>query len=305
MAKDNNRIKYALYFEGWKYVNGNRQMLSTNARKIIPNEFILNMMGSIFCPVCFTNLSKSPKEKNTFSNGRRACFIHLPSYSDIECDLRTPKSEGMLYLTEELAKQAISDGKLAIIDSFRSSPPEHLDGKSDPYDQSAIEDTAGTISEMPISRHNGERFRLPSIISTVNGICRKFDENLLKYYIFPGEKIAKRLVESLTNIVDIKDIDNVPKLYYGEISNSYNAGNIPKPTNLRMTRLICNTEVKDFYLKAVDSEQSEKGINDNTKGRIILFWGEISWNGIGLCVSRPKWGEYALLPEKYNNLLKI
>lgn len=299
-----NKIKYALYLEGWGYEGGDRQELSSKARKIIPNEFIASMNGKIYCPGCFTNLSKSPKDKQTFSNGRKACFIHLPTYCRIECDLRTPKPEGMLYPTEELAKQAISDGQLAIIHSFRSTLPELGAGRSEPYSQSMVEDISGPISEIPISRHKGENFKLPSKISTVAGICRKFDENLYKYYVFPGKKVAKRLTSALINVADVEDIDDEPKLYYGEIISSYNAGNTPKPTNLRMTRLSCHKKIKDYYLKAVESEQSEKGICDASIGRIVLFWGKITWNGIGLCVERPKWGEYALLPEKYNALLQ-
>lgn len=303
VINENNRIKYALLLDGWKFEKGDRQELSSRARKIVPSEYLPSMDGHIFCPACSTNLSRSPKDKPLFSNGRRACFVHLPSYSSIDCDLRTPKPEGMLYPTEELAKQAISDEQLAIISSFRADAPTGNVGPARPYSQSAVEDIAGPLSLLPISRHKGESFKLPSKISTVAGICRKFDENIYKYYVFPGQSVATRLFNSLINIADVKETDDVQKLYFGEILDSFNAGKIPKPTNLRMTKLRCHKNIKDFYLKSIDAEQAEKGIGDTTKGRIVLFWGKITWNGIGLCVERPKWGEYALLPEKYNCLL--
>lgn len=301
---DNNRIKYALYLEGWTYEHGNVKDLLNKAQKVLPSEFRQNMLGSLFCPGCKTNLSRSPKDKPNFSNSRKACFTHLPSYSHIECDLRTPKPEGMRYPSEELALQAIADGQLAIVSSFMTEQPERQIGSNEPYDQSAVENIQGPISDIPISRHKGEFFKLPSKITTVAGICRNFDANLYKYYVLPGEVTASRLISVLTNVAHVERTDDTPKLYWGEIISSHNAGINPKPSNLRMTKLRCSGAVKDFYLKAIDAEQTEKGITDLSIGRVVLFWGKITWNGIGLCIERPAWGEYALLPQKYESLLK-
>lgn len=302
MKKENNRIKFAYFLEDWKFEGGD-ELLLKKAKKIVPSDYTQEMAGHIFCPECFTNLSKSPRDKPKFSNGRFACFIHWPSYSHIDCGLRTPKPEGMLYPSEELAKEAIEHGKLAIIHAFRDEP-EHKDGgEAKPYDQSAVEELNGPVSSFGISRHRGEKFELPSTISTVAGICRKFDENLSKYYVFPGSEIAKSLSSVLINVKDVTDEDENPRLYYGEIISSHNAGINPKPTNLRMTDIKCNVKVKDFYLKARAAQQEEKGIGDESGGRIVLFWGKISASGIGLCVEKLKWGEYALLPEKYNKFL--
>lgn len=112
-----------------------------------------------------------------------------------------------------------------------------------------------------------------------------------------------RLVNVLTAISDVVDVNDTPALYWGEIKRSFNAGKTPKPSNLRMTALRCHESVKDFYLKDLDSSQSKKGISDASVGRIVIFWGRITVNGIGLCVERPGWGEYALLPAKYDALL--
>lgn len=301
---DNNRIKYALHLHGWTYEDGDVSELLNKAKKVLPGEFQESMLGNLFCPGCKTNLSRSPKNKPNFSNSRKACFIHLPSYSHIECDLRTPKPEGMKYPTEELALQAIADEQLAIVSSFMTEAPESSASPGEPYNQSAVEDRLGPISEIPISRHKGESFKLPSKITTVAGVCRRFDANLYKYYVLPGEVVASRLISSLKSVAEVETTDSTPKLYWGEIISSHNAGINPKPSNLRMTRLRCHSAVKDFYLKAIDEQQTEKGINDQSVGRIVLFWGRIRENGIGLCVERPKWGEFALLPSKYENLLK-
>lgn len=301
---ENNRIKYALHLHGWIYEDGDVSELLNKAQRVLPGEFQQSMLGNLFCPGCKTNLSRSPRNKPSFSNSRKACFIHLPSYSHIECDLRTPKPEGMKYPTEELARQAIADEQLAIVNSFMTEAPEQKSSSGDPYNQSSVEDILGPISEIPISRHKGESFKLPSKITTVAGICRRFDVNLYKYYVLPGEVVASRLISSLKNVAEVEAIDSTPKLYWGEIISSYNAGINPKPSNLRMTRLRCHSAVKDFYLKAIDEQQTEKGINDQSVGRIVLFWGVIRENGIGLCVERPAWGEFAMLPSKYENFLK-
>lgn len=70
-----------------------------------------------------------------------------------------------------------------------------------------------------------------------------------------------------------------------------------------MTSLECHKDIKDFYLKSTDASQQAKGINDDTRGRYVIFWGTIEENGIGLCVNRPTWGEFALLPQQYERLL--
>lgn len=301
---DENRIKYALYLDGWTYEDGDVLELLGKAQKVPPSDFQQSMLGGLFCPGCKTSLSRSPKDKPHFSNSRKACFIHLPSYSHIECDLRTPKPDGMKYLTEELALQAIADEQLTIVSAFLTEAPEQKVVSGEPYSQSAVEDTQGAISEIPISRHNGQSFKLPSKITTVMGICRKFDVNLYRYYVFPGEVTASRLISSLTSVTEIKTINDIPRLYWGEIISSRNAGIDPKPSNLRMTKLRCNDGVIDFCLKAIDAQQAEKGINDQSVGRIVLFWGKVTQSGIGLCVEKPAWGEFALLPSKYDHLLR-
>ena len=37
--------------------------------------------------------------------------------------------------------------------------------------------------------------------------------------------------------------------------------------------------------------------------RHVLFWGVVTFNGIGLCVQGLNWGEFALLPVQYEGLL--
>jgi hypothetical protein len=258
----------------------------------------------LFCPGCFTPLVRTPKDKAVFSNGRKACFAHIPTYRSVPCDLRSTKPEGKSFVDEEEAKRAIENHELVVVSSFLDSPPDSSEIKSGVYDQTPVEDIDGPISNVPIARHTGDTFLLPTKISTVNSLCRNFDHNLYRYYVFPGQRAATRLVDALVSIRSVTETTDTPRLYYGRIRHSFNAGRSPKPTNLRMTELFANDAVKDFYLKDVDSIQAEKGISDTSANRIVLIWGVITWNGIGLCINRPKWGEYALLPSKYDALLE-
>jgi hypothetical protein len=100
---------------------------------------------------------------------------------------------------------------------------------------------------------------------------------------------------------DILGTEQSPKLYFGRITRSWNAGN--HSTNIRMTRLECGSASGDFTVKLQDGFCRSKGIDDDSAGRIVMFYGVITKNGSGLAVENLAWGEIALLPAKYNELL--
>lgn len=299
-----NRIKVALYLDSWDFESGDQAFLSRNARRISAEEFDISMKTKIFCPICFTPLSRNPLTKAISKNKRKAFFQHLGSYKKVECRLRVPKPEGKLYSTEEEASKAIENEQLAIIHGFKQNAPESHDTQAEDYDQTAIEDDDGPISEIPISRHKGKTLKLPTKITTIVGICRNFKSNFYKYFYMPEATSAIPLKDLLHNIKDIKDVDDVPKLYFGVIKNSYALGE-KEDTNYRMTELqfTRTSEYKDFHLKDLNGNQKKHGIDDCSKRRIVVFWGKITLNGIGLCVEKLAWGEYGLLPEKYNSIL--
>ena len=301
MDEANRRIKFAYHLAGWMFEGGDKTYLKREANSISPSEYTADMDGNIFCPVCFTNLNRVPKDKDHFSNGRDAYFSHLGKYSEVKCDLRSTRPEGKRYDTYEEAQKAIDDENLVIVSSFVREKPEIPKGPNGEYDETPVEDMEGPVTDVPIARHSGESFKLPSKIKTVLGICRKFDENLYKYYFFLGQSNPIRLVDLLHDIRNVEIEDEKPKLYYGIITRSFNAG--PTPSNTRMTELISNRGVKDFYLKVTDWISQEKGIHDDSDGRIVIVYGKVTVSGIGLCIEDVGWGEFALLPEKYNHLL--
>lgn len=296
-----NRIKHALFLRDWSYGDGDKRILRKNAEKILVNEYQLHMKRHIFCPECSANLFRSPEDKDYASNGRSAYFAHSRGL-DTDCGLRTKRSEGKKYLTEEEAKKAIQDGELVVVKGFIKQKPTSPNKETGEYDATQIEEQDGPVSEVPIGRHRGERFSLPSKFKTIRGICNKFNENIIRYFYMPNGQHAIQLQDLLINIENVTDEDDFPKIYYGRIIHSYNAGKTPK--NIRMTKLRFKSRgFADFFLKIPDELQREKGIDDNADGRVVLVYGIVTTSGAGLCIENVGWGEFALLPRQYESLL--
>ena len=298
------KITYAYHLPGWKFVGGNREALKAG-RRITPDEYEEEMIGSLFCPGCYTNVERTPKEKDLFTNQRDPFYRHLRRWSNVACVLRAKKPVGKRYDTWEEARRAVEHEHLAVVKEFLQEKPEIDLVPGDEYDETPVEDVDGPLSEVPIGRHQGESFELPSKISTVAGICRSFEKNKDKYFVLPGAIHAVKLAELLTDVSDVDysilDRTQSPRLYYGKILSSRNAGS--SDHSIRMTSLICNSAVKDFYLKLPNGFCRDKGITDDSKGRIVMFFGTITSSGIGLATTGLVWGEIALVPKKYNELL--
>ncbi|WP_288632802.1 hypothetical protein [Pseudomonas sp. UBA5666] len=298
------RIAYAHYLPGWDFEGGLREALKAS-RRVAPDEYEAGMVGSLFCPGCYTNVERTPKHKDLFTNKRAPFYRHLTRWQHVACVLRAKKPEGKRYDTDEDAKQAIDHDELTIVKGFIKAKPEieHFEGGD--YDETPVEDVDGPLTDVPIGRHRGESFQLPSTITTVAGICRNFEVNKDKYFVMPGAQHAVQLADLLTNVTeltrDILDTEQSPKLYYGRIRRSWNAGKYSHST--RMTRIECDPSIGDFTVKLPDGFCQEKGIKDDSTGRIVMFYGVITTNGGGLAVDRLSWGEIALLPKHHNNLL--
>lgn len=297
-----NRIKFALYLKDWCFKHDDKTYLKANAVKVLVTELGDEMHGNIFCSECSAPLFRSPKNKDYSENGRAAYFAHSRG-SKTDCGLRTKKAEGKKYLNEEEAKKAIQDEELVVVEGFIKNKPITPNKTAQEYNQTEVEEVDGPIADIPIGRHRGDSFKLPSKFKTIKGIVRNFDENLHRYFYFPNSRYAVQLQDYIKNIKTVTKPDNKPKLYYGTIVRSFNAGKTPK--NIRMTKLKFSTrDFSDFYFKLQDKEQREKGIDDNSEGRILLMYGKVTENGSGLAIENVGWGEFALLPQKYEQHLK-
>lgn len=299
---DTQRIKFAYYDPTWTFEGGDQDLLRSRAESVVAIDVTEEMEGHLFCPECFTNLTKAPKLRQRFRNGRKACFVHWPSYKNVACKLRSTKPEGMHFESEEAAAQALDREELVLISQFMRSQPQAPDA-SGTYQQTPVEDLTGPVAHFPISRHRGQTFRLPTRISSVQMLCRRFDENLHRHYQLPGYSQPQPLHDLLHPVTGVEDESVDARLYYGKIQASSVPSNNPQPWHLRMTRLRSGPRIVDFYLKQNNAEQESKGIGADKVGRYIILWSPITANGVGLCAERLGWGEYALLPDRYTRLL--
>lgn len=301
-VNERNTIKFAYYLDGWDYESGRKGYLREQARKVAPLEYLPEMKGHIFCPECCAPLFRSPEDKDYASNGKAAFFAHGRGVQ-ADCSLRVKQGQGKRYATEEEAKQAIQDGELVVVDSFMKDKPEppQLDGPL-VYDWEPNEDQNGPLTAQAIGRHNGEEFKLPSRVTTIRGLCRSFDDNLHRYFLLPGQNAARTLQDQLIQVANVAETCDVPRLYVGRIVSSTNMGS--KPSNIRQTFLSFPSKpgCKDFCLKATDEASKEHGIDNDSVGRIVIAYGKVTESGIGLCIAKLGWGEFALLPKKYDYL---
>ncbi|MCW2484825.1 hypothetical protein J5069_02830 [Candidatus Symbiopectobacterium sp. NZEC127] len=297
------RIKFAFYHSNWEFGRDSVPELKATGRRVLPSEFTMEMRHHIFCPECSTPLSRRPQNKDKATDGRNPSFAHLPSFISIPCGLRAKTAIGKQYKTEEDAKKAIEDEELAIIDSFMKDPPEIPNEAGGIYDQNHVEDIDGEISDVPIGRHRGESFKLPSKITTVAGMCRNFDKNYYKYFVFPGEKNAERLDRIIKNINEINDVTHTPRLYFGVIKFIRFLGERYNSLSTVMLKWDGNEKYIDLSLKMPKEQLDKKNITDDKRKRIILIYGIVNKNGKGLCFEHLGWGEYALLPQVYDDII--
>lgn len=305
--KDTNRIKLALHLENWDYETGDKTYLKNHAARVTTTEYTTDMKGRIYCEECCVGLFRSPEDKAVDRGGRKAFYAHRRGHSAAsKCSLYVKKAEGQRFENEKQAKQAIENEELVIVKEFMKERPllPTRDGPMQ-YQGEPVEDQDGGIADVPIGRHNGEVFKLPSVVTTIRGLCRNFDKNLHRYFFLPNQRNAMLLQDLLVNVEAVTKIDDVPKLYFGKILHSGNCGRTPQ--NIRQTTLSYrrNSECQDFCLKATDQSSRDHGIDDDSGGKVVLMYGVVTENGkgIGLCIERVGWGEFTVLPQQYEHLL--
>ena len=300
------KIPYAMYSDNWSYDAENTAELSSNSSQVTPSEYDNeSMRKKIFCPRCFTPLTRAPLEGLVSTNGISAFFKHLPSYNHIRCLYRAKRGEGLYYDNEEDALAAIENENLVIVHNFKTEEPdfneENLDDGLENY-----ENEIDATSDVTVSRHKNQTYSLPSKITTIRGgICRRFDRNIVKGYFLPNSNQILPLSDLLNDVRNIQEPCENKKLFIGQIKSSKHLGKKPTGENIRMTYLeFSNTNYKDFCIKTPHSLQHLHGIRDESIGRYVIFYGAITENGIGLCVENLGFGELGLLPNIYNNIAK-
>lgn len=298
-----NSIRSALFLNSWDYETGNKAALRADGTSVVTTEYTEAMYGNIFCPECCVPLFRSPRTEERDASGRLAYFSHSRQYS-AECSFRVRRREGRRFDSEELATQAITDGQLVIIRSFMTERPAPNGGGDREFDREIIEDVDGERADVPISRHRGNTFNLPTRITTIRGLCRNFNLNLFKYFCFPQKDNAVQLRTALVDIKTVRKVDTSPKLYFGIIRRSWNCGSTPQNIRQTMFEYTRTYECTDFCLKVSDALSQEHRINDHSVGRVVLMYGVVTVSGSGLCLEHLNWGELAVLPECYEAILQ-
>ncbi|MFA8389148.1 hypothetical protein ACEPUD_03380 [Burkholderia ubonensis] len=301
MEESRHRIPYALHLHDWVYGRHSEELLRNNAAPIGPSEYRPEMAGRIFCPSCTTPLSRTPKVADVFTNSRTAHFKHQSAFKDVPCSLRTKRGQGLSYSSEEEIRRAVQNDELVIVRGWQSTPPEHPIDETDAdavFSMTQIEDPEGPPTQVPLGRHTGARFLLPSKLSTVLAICRNFDKNLTRAFFFPDSQYSMLLVDKL---FDINLLDDEPPsqshLFYGRIRDVSRLTRRDKLT-LESDEGI---EVK-VYTWPIHNDR--KKLSKSSAGRILLFYGSLYKEGDGILACKVNdWGAYGLLPEKYEHFL--
>lgn len=302
--EDTNRIKFALHSPNWVYAPDDTKSLRNSSQQVPTLEYLPQMKGHIFCPECCVPLFRSPEDKEYDAKGRKAFYSHSQKFHPF-CNLRVKQADGKNYKNEEQAKRAIEDGELVVVQGFlkdKPVPPE-IKGPVE-YKGPVVEDEDGPVTEVAIGRHDGEEFKLPGRVTTIRGLCRNFDKNFYRYFYFPNHPHPVLLSDLLIDVRTVTAVDETPRLYFAKISSSRNMGKTPK--NIRQTFFIYpkRQNCPDFCLKTTDELSQEHGINDDSNGRYVLMYGPVVQSGVGLCLKDVGWGEFTVLPEKYDYLLE-
>ncbi|MBN3503699.1 hypothetical protein [Burkholderia cenocepacia] len=301
MEEHRHRIPHALHLHDWVYGRDKEDFLRDNAVPIGPSEYQPEMAGKIFCPSCTTPLSRTPKVADLFANSRTAHFKHQAAFKDVPCNLRTKRGQGLSYSSEEELKRAVQNDELVIVGGWQSSPPEQPIDEADVdvvFNMTQIEDPEGPPTQVPLGRHTGARFSLPSKLSTVLAICRNFDKNLARAFFFPDSQYSMLLVDKL---YDINLLDDGPPsqshLFYGRIRS---VSRLTKRDKLTLE----SDEGIELKVYTWPTHNDRKKLSKSSIGRILLFYGSLYKESDGILACKINdWGAYSLLPEKYESLL--
>ncbi len=301
------RIAYAYFDPKWdRKIHSLVQLVRA---EVEPLDYQLIMKDHLICPQCYEPLIRIPLDPQltAMADGKEALFRHLPSEDAPFCLLRSGATVGKKYNSEEDARKAIEDEEMIVITGFmkdrpENNPRESFDGEENPL-ETHYESENGREVNLPISRHNGQTFKLPSKITSVQSLCVNFRTNYYReiHIVNDDGKVTKHLLcNSLKNINDISEESSTPNFYFGEIST------IDKHTRHTTIWLKMNSprSYSDFRIrvwnKVAEPRRIVKGI---AEGRIVIFYAPIGSVGTGYWTDELNWGEVALLPEQYKNFL--
>ncbi|MDW2741483.1 hypothetical protein [Atlantibacter subterraneus] len=302
------RIAYAYFDPKWdRMVHPIAQLVRA---EVEPLDYQIMMKDHLICPQCYEPLIRVPTDPKltVMADGKEALFRHLPSEDAPYCLLRSGATIGKKYNNEEDAKKAIEDEDLIVISGFmqdrpENSPREDFDEENNPI-ETHYESKHGRVVELPISRHNGQTFKLPSKITSVQSLCVNFRQNYYReiHIVDEAGKVTKHLLcDSLKNINDINGEVNCPNFYFGEIvSIDKHMNHTTIWLKMKNPRPFSDFRVR-VWNKVAEPRRMVKGV---AEGRIVLFYSPIESVGSGYWTGKLNWGEIALLPAQYKDFLE-
>jgi hypothetical protein len=291
-------ITYAIFNSQWRY-GTNEILLKVGSSDVTPEDYKQFMQGSIYCPKCFTPLSRSPSKKNINKKNQKAHYKHLPSFKHIPCPYHTIKKQGLNYLNDELTSETEEDLQFKTVKSWAEVPPEKLmdSNKQITYD-GVNHDPEGDISEVPLPRYMGNKVKKGSNIETVQFICWNIDKLLNVGFTFPNMSVTLPLKDLLYYTKLIKrNISNNPKLFYGKMLSFH------RQALSNRTKIECNNG-KSLYLYTNKEWDERKGFNETCLGKFIMFYGAVEWGEDKKpFIMLNEWGTYASISNKYRPII--
>jgi hypothetical protein len=285
-----HRIAYAFYSETWRYKKHSPNQLEEYSSEVTPEEFSNEMRGKIFCPLCATPLYRSPSTTSITKNNRTAHFKHgnKSKYTESKtCGWRTFAGQGLKYDSEEETRQAIENKDLTIVSEWMDAPPSEQsrgDDDSAQYNSTAIEDEDGPETELAIGRRRGEKYKLPSKLSTVMAVCKEFPKNLRRGFYFPNSQFPMLLSDQLYSVENISDIlPSKETLFFGEIKEY-------RRLDYRNIIFLKTELVDKFKIYTEPSFDKRKRIDEKSTGRYILFSAKLYKEKSKVACKVLKWG---------------
>jgi len=309
-----NKIKEAVHIINW---NSGDSIADFNSRKrVIPVlRFTVEMRNNIFCPVCRGRLKRTPLKGDTSGRGYAAYYAHVGQKNYIDCPLHTKTVNTGEYKKKQRQKNRLRS-EVVTIDAFRQSKPvtepnlittkyQKTETNEQDIDSSEHMLNAQAISSSDISS-----------ISSIESICKDFDKNLEQLYLLPNKFEPEILRDMLLDIREVKNVDNTPRLYFGIIektdfwiSKKVRFLKLEYPHNSRTT-MQNEPHRSDFpdmaLLGHITADNPDRFTDPEVEGRIVIVYGKITTGdglGVGLGIPELKWGEWSLLPKKYEYLL--
>lgn len=304
----NRRIAYAYFDPSWN--NRTQSILQLVRTEVEPLDYQLEMKEHLFCPSCYEHLTRVPADPSLsfMVDGKDALFRHLPIENAPYCNLRSGMMVGKKFNSQEEAAKAVEEGDVVVISGFmqerpQNNPRDPFDGDEQPL-QTDFESIDGVEVDVPISRHNGESFKLPSKVTSIQSLCTNFRQNFYRdiHVVTPdGRALSYILGESLKDAREIIEENEIPSFYFGKVVRIKRFEHTSH-VFLEHPKLAGNV---DFKISASNSDLDARGITqENAINRILVFYGVIREVGAGYWSPNKTWGEIALLPAKYEDFLQ-